>query len=545
MTLSKSTLLIGALIIAYLLPIWLFPYFPTQDGVSHVYNSQILTEYRNPDYPFRAYYEINAYPFPNWLSHFALAMLMFLFPPLIAEKIFLSLYVILFPLAMHYFLNAVQPEQNASGRRALQARPSLVILSFTFIYNYLLLMGFYNFAVSVPLFFLTLGYWHRHRDAINVKRAALLNLLILITYFAHLISYAFILFSIALLSLLHFRRDFPQIFRTGLSILPAALLLLIYLPTSDLLAGEPPEFGFSRVGELLDNLLGLKFLIAFNQTQALIAYAVAATLIFLAASTIWQNRKTSPGSVERGAVPRHATLSEDFHGTQARATDRPSRYRDSPRAFFLLFAVLFALYLILPNSVGPGGWVNDRLAILATLTLFAWFRVSHKPPWRQVFTGIVTCLAVINVLYIGILCKNLNAELREFNAFVHKVEKNKVILPLHFEPRGSSLKVGIFVNAANYYCLDNGCINLGNYEVQFDYFPVRFKPHFETPVQEKEWVQIIHWQPEQLDLCDYADNVDYLLLWGTPDEPTVATAIEACYTLIAAQGKLKLFRGQR
>ena len=150
---------------------------------------------------------------------------MFVFPPLIAEKIFLSLYVILFPLAMHYFLNAVQPEQNASGRRVLQARPSLVILSFTFIYNYLLLMGFYNFAVSVPLFFLTLGYWYRHRDTINVKRAALLNLLIVITYFAHLISYAFILFSIALLSLLHFRRDFPQIFRTGLSILPAALPL--------------------------------------------------------------------------------------------------------------------------------------------------------------------------------------------------------------------------------------------------------------------------------------------------------------------------------
>ena len=516
MTLSKSTLLIGALIIAYLLPIWLLPYFPTQDGVSHVYNAQILTEYRNPDYPFRAYYEINAYPFPNWLSHFALAMLMFVFPPLIAEKIFLSLYVILFPLAMHYFLNAVQPEQNASGRHALQARPSLVILSFTFIYNYLLLMGFYNFAVSVPLFFLTLGYWYRHRDTINVKRAALLNLLIVITYFAHLISYAFILFSIALLSLLHFRRDFPQIFRTGLSILPAALLLLVYLPTSDLLAGEPPEFGFSRVGELLDNLLGLKFLIAFNQAQALIAYAVAAILIFLAASTIWQNRRTSPNS-----------------------------HQNNSRPFLILFAILFALYLILPNSVGPGGWVNDRLAILATLTLFAWFRVSHKPPWRQVFTGIVTCIAVINVLYIGILCKNLNAELREFNAFVHKVEKNKVILPLHFEPRGSSLKVGIFVNAANYYCLDNGCINLGNYEVQFDYFPVRFKPHFETPVQEKEWVQIVHWQPEQLDLCEYADNVDYLLLWGKPDEPTVATAIEACYTLIAAQGKLKLFRGQR
>ena len=542
MTGSKSTLLIGALIIAYLLPIWLFPYFPTQDGVSHVYNSQILTEYGNPDYEFRAYYEINWYPFPNWLSHFALAMLMFVFPPLIAEKVFLSLYVILFPLAIRYFLNAAHGDAPENLRRdtprnvdAKFAQPnhltkepgqqSLVILSFTFIYNYLLLMGFYNFAVSVPLFFLTLGYWYRHRDALNVKRAVLLNLLIVITYFAHLISYAFILFSIALLSVLHFyhiseqgelayrfRQALRPVLRTGLTVLPAALLLLVYLPTSDLLAGEPPAFGLSRVGELLYNLLSLEVLIAFNEAQALIAYAVVALLIFLVAWTL---------------------------------KDRPSRYRHISRSFLILFGVLFGLYLILPNSVGPGGWVNDRLAILATLTLFAWVRVGDKPPWRQVFTGIVTLLAVVNLLFIGVLCKNLNAELQAFNAFVGKVEKNKVILPLHFEPRGSSLKVGIFVNAANYYCLDNGGINLGNYEVQFDYFPIRFKADFETPVQAKEWVQIVHWQPEEIDLCGYADNVDYLLLWGTPDEPVVAAAIEACYTLIAAEGTLKLFRGTR
>ena len=82
-------------------------------------------------------------------------------------------------------------------------------------------------------------------------------------------------------------------------------------------------------------------------------------------------------------------------------------------------------------------------------------------------------------------------------------------------------------------------------EIQFDYFPIRFNADFETPLEEKEWVQIVHWQPEKIDLCDYADNVDYLLLWDTPDEPIVAEAIEACYTLVASQGKLKLFKGKR
>ena len=199
----------------------------------------------------------------------------------------------------------------------------------------------------------------------------------------------------------------------------------------------------------------------------------------------------------------------------------------------------------MPNSIGPGGWVNDRLAILAVLAIFAWFRVLDPLPWRRVFTAIVVLLALLNILYVGILFKNLNAEIREFNAFVQRVGKNKVILPLHFDPRGSSTRVGIFVNAANYYCLDNGCINLGNYEIQFDYFPIRFNADFETPLDEKEWVQVVHWQPERIDLCDYADNVDYLLLWGTPDEPIVAEAIAACYPLVASEGKLKLFKGKR
>ena len=279
---KRWALLIGALIVVYLLPIWLFPYFPTQDGVSHVYNSQILTEYNNSEYQFRDYYEINWYPFPNWLSHFSLAVLMFVFPSLIAEKIFLSLYVILFPLAIHYFLNAVQ-----------RGRYPLVILSFTFIYNYLFLMGFYNFAVSVPLFFLALGYWWKHKDEMNRTRIILLNLLIVITYFSHLISYAFILFSVALLALFHFRRDFKQILITGCYLLPASVLILVYLPTSDLLAGEPPEFGFGRIGELFNNLIGMHVLVAYADPPNWISAAVSVVLLFLTIVTIWQNRSAT------------------------------------------------------------------------------------------------------------------------------------------------------------------------------------------------------------------------------------------------------------
>ena len=501
---TLSHLVIVILILVYLLPIWLFSYFPTQDGISHVYNSHIITDYNNPDFEFGDYYDVHWFPFPNWLSHISLTILMYIFSPLYAETVFLSLYVILFPVSIHYFLNAVRPNQN-----------SLVILSFTFIYNYLLLMGFYNFAVSVPLFFLALGYWWKYKDNLDTIRIICINLLILITYFAHLISYAFVLFSIALLTVFHYRGNIKKILLTGCSVLPAALMLLVYLPTSDLVSGRPPSFDFGRIGELMKNLIGMKVLIAYDQNQSWIAYSVFACLLFLIIYTLWNGR---------------VNLIKENSGQNL---------------FLLLFTVFLGLYLILPNNVGPGGWVNDRLLILSMLSVLACFRLSENPRWRRIFTAGVTILAIINIAYITILCQKLNTELDEFNAFVEKVEDNSVILPLQFDSGGESLRIGIFVNGANYYCLDNGCINLGNYEVQFDYFPVHFKPTFETPTDEKEWVQTVHWRSEQIDLCDYSDNVDYLLLWGQPDTEKVRMEIEECYNLIHAKGRLKLFKGQR
>ena len=85
-------------------------------------------------------------------------------------------------------------------------------------------------------------------------------------------------------------------------------------------------------------------------------------------------------------------------------------------------------------------------------------------------------------------------------------------------------------------------VNLGNYEVQFDYFPIRFKPDFETPTDEKEWVQTVHWRAEKIDLCDYADNVDFLLLWGTTENKKILKELQACYELIESESDLKLYK---
>ena len=61
----KVTLLL-VLVALHLAPIWLFTYFPTQDGSSHIYNAYVLKEYhKHQNYRLREVYTLNLLLFPN------------------------------------------------------------------------------------------------------------------------------------------------------------------------------------------------------------------------------------------------------------------------------------------------------------------------------------------------------------------------------------------------------------------------------------------------------------------------------------------------
>ena len=77
------------LLLLHILPLWIFAYFPSQDGASHVYNGLVLKEYgKHENYQMRNAWELNITIFPNWLSHIFLLAFLYVFPPVIAEKVF-------------------------------------------------------------------------------------------------------------------------------------------------------------------------------------------------------------------------------------------------------------------------------------------------------------------------------------------------------------------------------------------------------------------------------------------------------------------------
>ena len=501
---SPFQLILVILIGLHLIPIWICHYFPTQDGPSHLYNAQIIREYWNSSYQFQEFYDIQWSPLPNWITHFLLASLLLIFPPILAEKVFLSLYVICFPTAVIYFLNSIEV-----GKR------TVYLMVFPFIYNYLFLMGFYSFALSVPFYFLALGYWWRHKDNLSVKTIILLNLILVATYFSHLISYGLALISLGLLIILYYYKRPPLLLTHLCRLIPASSLMLVYLPSSDLLSGETPKIGLSRLPVLLTKLLSMEILISWDESQAIVGYLVSGTLIFLLTYTLWETRDMQ--------------------------SDRNAKTYSYRAMFLVICLCLLVLYLILPWSVGPGGWLNDRIAMLVCVLSLVLIKEGNHGWWRFGVGGWLILISLLNVLQLGYHCQILDKELKAFNAKVMTIKKNQVLLPLFFDGMGSAHRIGIFVNAGNYYCLDNGGINVANYETNYDYFPVKFKDRFQPPLPKKEWVVVLHWQPEEIDLCSYAQYVDYVLLWGKPD-PVTAKYLEICYHNISTDGQLKLFK---
>jgi len=110
---NRENLMLLILILAHLIPIWVFHSFPSQDGPTHIENANILFDYFNPDRSIlRDYYILNTRLEPTWLGHLVLAGLMYIVPTFIAEKIFLSGYIIFLPLSIRYALRGIRPDSG-------------------------------------------------------------------------------------------------------------------------------------------------------------------------------------------------------------------------------------------------------------------------------------------------------------------------------------------------------------------------------------------------------------------------------------------------
>ncbi|MYB93604.1 hypothetical protein F4054_09000 [Candidatus Poribacteria bacterium] len=522
--LSIGYVTVIVLLIIHLLPVWGFKYFPTQDGASHIYNSYVLKEYhKHENYRLREVYELNTTLFPNWTSHILLAALLYIFPPLICEKIVLTLCIGLLPLSLLYFLNGVEKRNTVFG-----------LLGFLFAYNYLLHMGFYNFVLSMSLFFFALGYWWRVKDKLRLTHVIVLYVLLLATYFTHYHSYALLIVSLTFFALYtpadsllqevfgHKEPSQPLMhrFRASAMKLKSTLIFLVglipayfilfsyyfYLSNTHGSGGDHKGFEW-----LNDYFFGMKSLVSFRDDHVLIGRVL---LVFFATAFVLT-------VINRIQQCHQFRESEEWKETGERLWTRAVSQMDG----FLLMAVLITImYFVAPWSGYSGGWINDRFHLYIFLVLLPFFAVNLHRYANYAVAGVIIVLSLWHLGYNVHTYTLLNRDIANALSLEGMDEKDTILMSTPGEWGGFSDSLGFepkYVEPFGHIeCLlatHKGIGYLNNYEANTDHFPLQYKRK-ELPA-------------------------DYAIIWRT--EYDDVAGLEEEYELIDSNDYNRLYRRKR
>jgi hypothetical protein len=482
----------------YALPVWLFTYFPSQDGPSHVYNAFILNHYNDPKYVFQQFYDIRNALIPNWTSHALLVLFMQFATPLTAEKLLLTGYIVLMATALLYLITGVQKD----------AKP-LAFLGFPFIYNGLFVMGFYNYVLGIGLMLLSIGYWWRNVQDMEHKTIPVLGILMLLLYFTHPLALTLAMFSILMITLLNLSNRSITLKQALLS------LTALIIPTILLLChmeGGPWQWGDWPFNRLLTFFLKNGSLV-YHSPRQMIPAAIL-TLTF-------------------SALVFYSLMKE--HVVQKGLWFNPRR---QPKDFFFFLALAFLIfYFIFPDRMGGGAVIKGRLSFLPFLIIIPWISWNMPKMAKNLVGAMLIVLAVTYVGHASVYHKRLSEELEIYMSGGNVIEPNSVILPLCFDAVGSGSIIGTFQHPAGYYGCQAGGINLYNYEAGTGHFPTVFKRDRERPD-----IAAIQRNPGEFDFVRWVHEIDYVITWALPEPSGTAARLKRLYEPVKHNGKLKIFR---
>jgi hypothetical protein len=483
-------ILFGVLLILQVALIWAFRFIPTQDGPGHQALAFILRQYGRPDSGLlHQYYALNREALPNELIFFLMnRVLRFLSVP-VAEKVVLTVYAVLFPVSVRYALRAVD---RRSG--------FLAVLSFPFIYNYTLHMGFFNFCFSLPAFFFTVGYWLRHGERMTPLRTVALALLILWVYFCHPVT--LVMTVAALLTLAGWRllldlRAAPGSLGAGarrwllapiVALLPAVILMAAFVGRR-----MGSKIDFLPLGVKIKHLAGLYSLASLSHWTPPLAAALALLFYVIAFLCLRQRGR------------------------------RPPEVRDG---LLLVVLVFLAAYFLAPSEISGGGFVNHRLLLFPFLALILWLGAFDYSARRRLWIQMVAAgLALLFLFVYARAYALIDRSLAEIAEAGEHMEPDHTLLYLSYsnygeQPNGRELafRTEPFLHAGGYIVAKKRLVDLSLYEANEDYFPIYYRPELNPYVHLSVGLLGIEQQPPRAQIQAYRQQtggrVDYVLIWG-------------------------------
>lgn len=474
-----------------LLQVWLPDYYLTCDGPCHLYNARIIHDAWNGvnTWLFSEFFDIVYTTDPNSLTTFALASLLYLVKGAVAEKLFLSAYVILFITGFVALL-----------RRLNGGDSYWVLCALLFPYTYAFAKGFYNYSFSIAFWFWMVWCWLGWLKEGGVRNAALLFLFTGLIFFTHLLPFVFGVFACGSLLLSHVVYEHKGQNKKMLRALVrhSAVLAAVALPFVWLMFRFTNSEGGLNLTlgahpYRLVELLEFKYLINIAETEK--PWAVVVGLV-LTALFIWVC-------------------------IQGACRWRLHKYDG------LLLSLLFVTFVYV---FFPEAFMGHMIIISIRVQLFVYILIACIVAYRlkdsaPKMTGMAVLCVCFLMLSINRISRRYVADeaLNEYLSAGAYIKPGKVVLPLDFEPGGRTAegkvivdRNAIFHHAAQYMAVEKPLIMLDNYEANMGYFPTRWVADV-NPYDHLSKRAGTEGLPPYAELGEYQRKagvtVDYILMW--------------------------------
>lgn len=493
--LNYESIVFYLIAVIYVIYVWSIPIFVTQDGPSHLYNSKILLDIitNNEAEFYFEYLDINQQVSPNWFSSILLSFLLYLFNPIVAEKIFISLLVISVPFSFRYAIRSINP--NAKF---------LSSLVFVLSNGYFLIYGFYNFQWSLVFFCFFIGYYIRNKETLSLKQTSILSMICLLTFITHPVGFIQIAFFIGLeiiRNLILFKNEVKK--RKALThkllSLPFILLLPGILFIIFFFNSHSSSHSIFEIKLSFDHLLTLLIpthLLTFdtieNYLLALFSFLV---FVFFAIFCFQLNR-----------LKKNSTLTS-FAG--------------------LLLFNLF-IYFFMSDQLAGGAYLIGRTTIyIYLLMLFLTSNYSFRNQLKRIYisASVIICFSFLIVRYP--FQKKIGELAESYLEVGYTLNEKSTLLPLSFSNKGEinstvlSPRIQIFKHISGYLGASKQLISFDNYEANTNYFPLIWKSN-KNPYKHlsRGFDAGIEQNPPSVDITSYNNrnncHVDYVMIFGDP-----------------------------
>ena len=468
-------------------------------------------------------------PLPNWAGHLATMGLVSILPARQADRVIISVTLVGFAASIAWL------RLRVAGWRGM---PLASLLAALLSLNVTWLFGFTSFLLGACLFAITLGVWWEGRERLRIGRAAVLAVLLVCGYFAHLVSLGLTVVGLAILTALTpGERRLARAGMTAASLVPLVPLGLFYLRLSG--RGGPLHAEWEhrvspfsmrswvdRLGWVDPISLASRLSLPFRESKSwafgMLAPVVlgAAAMAILVASTLWNARG-----------------------------DRADSLRER-RGWLVLAALLLLGGLAGPDSLGTGHghYLPQRVSLLGLVALVPALDLDlRRTAGRVAGVALAGAIALQSAFvwdYALTSTRTVGELMRARGAVGHR--QRVAVLSIGI---GGRFRANPLLHAGNLFGIGTGNVIWNNYETAHYYFPVQRAGGIEGPSPiELEWVAL-HDDPRDAEeradrwhelLRRHHSEIDRLVVWGT--DPRLDAISARLFQTVFQDGKVRVMR---